>query len=144
MSQKNLELWRASIEETFFPPDTERFDPDVAISKMAELWDREVTLDATEADALDLKGIYRGTDEARRFWQAWLSAWETLRFDYELIDAGERVVMLLDMTMRGRSSGIDVPFGKFAWVATFRNGLITRAKLYMSQTRALEAVGLSG
>ena len=63
--------------------------------------------------------------------------------DYELIDAGERVVMLLDMTMRGHATGIEVPFGKFAWVSTFKDGLIVHTKLYMSQSEALEAAGLS-
>ena len=54
-----------------------------------------------------------------------------------------RVVMLVDMRMRGRSTGIEVPFGKFAWISTFRDGLAVHVKLYMSQSEALEAVGLS-
>jgi hypothetical protein len=63
-------------------------------------------------------------------------------FDYELVDAGECVVMLVDMRMRGRSTGIEVPFGKFAWVSRFRDGLLVHAKLYMSQSEALGASGL--
>ena len=109
---------------------------------MAEIWDPEIELDATDANALDLSGVYRGADAVRRFWQQWFSAWETIQFDYELTEAGERVVALLDMRMRGRSSGIEVPFGKFAWVARFRNGLIVHVQLYMSQREALEATGL--
>jgi hypothetical protein len=46
------------------------------------------------------------------------------------------------MRMRGRSTGIEVPFGKFAWVTTFRDGLIVHVKVYMSESEALEAVGL--
>jgi hypothetical protein len=80
--------------------------------------------------------------EARRFWEEWFSAWETVRFDYELIDAGQRVVMLVDVQMRGRSTGIEMPLEEFAWVCTFRDGLIVHAKLYMSQAKALEAAGL--
>jgi len=45
--------------------------------------------------------------------------------------------------MRGRSSGIEVPMGKYAQVATFRDGLMVHWKLYTSQSEALEAVGLS-
>ena len=45
--------------------------------------------------------------------------------------------------MRGRSTGIEMPFGKVAWVYTFRDGLIVHQKLYLSQSEALEAVGLS-
>jgi hypothetical protein len=69
---------------------------------------------------------------------------ETLQFEYELVDAGgNRVVMLLDLRMRGRSTGIEVALGKHAWVNTFRDGLVVHSKLYMSQSEALEAVGLS-
>jgi hypothetical protein len=59
------------------------------------------------------------------------------------VDAGERVVTLLDLRMRGRSSGIEVALGKHAWVTTLRDGLMVRAKLHMSQAEAFEAVGLS-
>ena len=83
-----------------------------------------------------------GADAARQFWQQWFSAWETIEYDYELFDAGERVVMLLDLHMRGRSTGIETSFGKFAWVSTFRDGLIVHTKIYMSQSEALEACGL--
>lgn len=78
---------------------------------MAEIWDPEAELDATDVPVLDLGGIYRGADAVRKFWQEWFSAWETIEFDYELIDAGERVIMLVDLRMRGRSTGIEMPFG---------------------------------
>lgn len=66
-----------------------------------------------------------------------------LEFEYELIGAGDRVVQLIDLRMRGRSTGIEVPFGKLAWITTFRDGLMAHTKLYMSQAEALEAAGLS-
>jgi hypothetical protein len=50
------------------------------------------------------------------------NAWETLEFEYELIDAGDRVIMLLEQRMRGRSTGIEVPMGKYAQIATFQDG----------------------
>jgi hypothetical protein len=43
--------------------------------------------------------------------------------------------------MRGRSTGIEVPLGKHAFVSTFRDGLMVHSKLYMSQSEALEASG---
>ena len=142
MSHKNVEIWRANIEAQVAAL-TRGTSPEATIPLMAEIWDPEVELDATAASVLDLSGVYRGVDAARQFWEAWFSAWETLQFDYELVDAGERVVMLLDMHMRGRSTGIDIPFGKFAWVTTFRDGLVVHVKLYMSQSEALHAAGLS-
>jgi hypothetical protein len=45
-----------------------------------------------------------------------------LNFEYELVDAGDRVVILVDLQMRGRATGIPVSFGKHAWVNTFRAG----------------------
>jgi hypothetical protein len=45
--------------------------------------------------------------------------------------------------MRGRSTGIEVPFGEYAHVYRFRDGLIVHWKLYRSQSEALEALGLS-
>ena len=102
MSQENVEIWRANIEHQVAAL-TRGTRPEATISKMAEIWPPEVELDATGVPALDLDGVYRGANAVRRFWEAWFSAWETLQFDYELVDAGERVVMLLDMQMRGRA-----------------------------------------
>jgi hypothetical protein len=141
MSQENVEIWRANIEAQLAELSAGT-SPEATISKLAEIWDPEIELDATEGPVLDLNGVYRGADAVRQFWQGWFSAWETVQFDYQLIDAGERVVMLLDLQMRGRSTGIEVPFGKFAWVSTFRDGLVVHVKLYMTQSDALEAAGM--
>jgi len=141
MSQENVETWRANIEGQRAEL-TAGTSPEATISKLAEIWNPEIELDASETEVPGLGGVYRGTDAVRRFWREWFSAWQTLRFEYELVDAGERVVMLLDLRMRGRSTGIEVPFGKIAWVSTFRDGLIVHVKLYMSQSEALEAAGL--
>jgi ketosteroid isomerase-like protein len=109
----------------------------------AELLDPEVEWDASLSPVLDNSGVYRGIDGVRQFWREWLAAWETVQFDYELIEVGDRVVALIDQRMRGRSTGIEVPMGKYAHVYTFRNGLIIHWKLYPSQAEALEAVGLT-
>ena len=142
MSRENVEIWRANVDAILAQLGAGA-DPEATISTFAEIWDPKVELDATDATALDLNRVYRGAGEGRQFWQEWFSAWETLSFEYELVDAGERVVMLVDMRMRGRSTGIEVPFGKFAWVGTFRDGLMVHVKLYMDQSRALEAAGLA-
>ena len=66
-----------------------------------------------------------------------------MQFEYQLVDAGDSVVALVDQWMRGRSTGIEMPLGKYAQIYTFRDGLVVHWKLYMSQSQALEAVGLS-
>ena len=64
-------------------------------------------------------------------------------FEYELIDAGDRVLALIDQQMRGRSTGIDASVGNYAHLYTFTGGLIVYWKAYRSQPDALEAAGLS-
>ena len=141
MSQENVERLRASTEA--FRAGTSESDREAMITKIAGLYDPDMDLDTSEGSVLDVSGVYRGTGAAKQFWREWLAAWETNQFEYELVDAGDRIVQLFDMRMRGRSTGIEMPFGKLAWVYTFRDGLIVHQKLYMSQSEVLEAVGLS-
>ena len=105
--------------------------------------DPNVEWDGTNTLIFDISRVYHGREGVRQYWREWLSAWETVQFEYELVDAGDRVVALIDQRMRGRSTGIEVPLGKYAHVYTFKDGLIVHWKLYESQSEALEAVGLS-
>jgi hypothetical protein len=139
MSQENVELFRAQIEGFLTSGDLGGEDR----GKLADLYHLEIEWDASESPVPDICGVYRGKDAVVRFWREWLAAWEAVEFEYELADAGDRVVLLVDQRMRGRSTGIDVPIGKYAQVVTFRDGLIVHWKLYMSQEEALQAVGLS-
>jgi ketosteroid isomerase-like protein len=141
MSQPGLERWRAFFEG--FLAGRSEFDPEATVTRMSELWDPEIVQDASEARALDLATVCSGKEAVRRWWQEWFSAWEALEFEYELVAAGDRVVALIDLRMRGRSTGIEVPLGKHAWVATWRDGLMVYGRLYMNQSEALEAVGLN-
>ena len=138
MSQENVELFRAQIEGFLTGGDLGGKD----MRKLADLYHPEIEWDASESPMPDIGGVYRGKDAVLRFWREWLAAWETVEFEYELADAGDRVVLLVDQRMRGRSAGIEVPIGKIAQVATFRDGLMIHWKLYMSQQEALAAVGL--
>ena len=134
MSQENVELLRGAFEE--FVAGKRDFGSGL----LAE----EVEWEASElAAVLDIDDVYRGEEGVRRFWRAWLSAWGAVEFEYELVDAGDDVVALIDQHMRGRSTGIHVPFGKYAQVYTFREGLIVRWKVFMSQAEALRTAGLA-
>jgi hypothetical protein len=141
MSQENVELARAYFDE-IAATSQEGLDPEATISKMAEFWDPEIEWDTSEAAALDISGVYQGKEGARQWCEEWFAAWEALQFEYEVVDAGDRVVVLIDLQMRGRSTGIEVALGKHAWLTTFRDGLMVHNKLYMSQSDALEAVRL--
>ena len=102
----------------------------------------DIVWEATDSKIFDISRVYHGLDGVAEFWREWLSAWETVEFEYELIEAGDRVVALIDQHMRARSTHIDVPIGKYAQVYTFRDGLVVHWKLYESQAEALEAAGL--
>jgi SnoaL-like protein len=140
MSRENVELWRGSIED--FLAGTREADREAMLAKLAKLWDPDIVWDVSGVEAPDIGGVYQGKEPVLGFWREWLAAWETTHFEYELVDAGDRVVLLLDQRMRGRSTGIEVPLGKYAQVATFRDGLMVHLKIYPSQSDALEAVGL--
>jgi ketosteroid isomerase-like protein len=132
MSQDNVELVRTAFEN-FLAGEKDWG---------AELLDPEVEWDSSELMLLDMGGVYHGREGVQQFWRSWLAAWGTVQFEYRLVDAGDRVVALINQRMRGRSTGIEVPFGKYAHVYTFRDGLIVHWKLYRSQSEALEAVGM--
>jgi hypothetical protein len=140
MTQENLEVWRASIEE--LRTGTHELDREAWLARMAELWHPQIEFDVSEAPWLGLSGIYLGRDAIRELWREWFGSWETLQFDYELVDSGERVVMLVEWRLRARSSGNELPVWKNAWVSTFKDGRMVHSKLYMSHREALEAVGL--
>jgi len=133
MSRENVERLRVGFD-SFLAGSTEWG---------ADLLDPEVVWDATNTMVFDLSRVYHGPEGVREFWRSWLQAWETVEFEYELVEAGDRVVALIDQHMRGRSTGIDVPLGKYAQLYTFRDGLIVHWKLYESQAEALQAAGVS-
>jgi ketosteroid isomerase-like protein len=142
MSQQNMEILRVSIED--FLDVSSESDREGVLSRGAETWDPDIELDCSDAPVLDINRVYRGTAAVKQFWREWIAAWETIRISsYRLVDAGDRVVQLFELRMRGRSTGIELPGGKLAWVYTFRDRLVVHQKFYMSQSEALEAVGLS-
>jgi ketosteroid isomerase-like protein len=59
----------------------------------------------------------------------------------ELIDLGERIVMLATAPMRAQASGVRLT-EEFAYVATQRDGQIISLQEYYDHSKALEAVGL--
>jgi hypothetical protein len=141
MSKENVELWRASIEDLLASASEAEWEGWIA--RAAELWDPDIEWDASPVPTMFGAPVLRGKESVKQWWRDWFEAWRSTSFAYELIDAGDRVVCLIEQVMVGRSTGIEVPFGKAAQVATFRDGLMVHWKLYLSQAEALEAAGLS-
>jgi len=86
------------------------------------------------------RGIYRGHDGLRRYWDDVKDAWD--RFSPEiddLIDCGAgRIVAVTTVRGRARASGIEVEArGVMLWVV--RDGVIASGKLFQNADDALAA-----
>jgi ketosteroid isomerase-like protein len=60
----------------------------------------------------------------------------------ELIDLGDRIVMLANVPMRAQASGVPL-IEAFAYVSTMKDGRVIRLQEYYDHAEALAAVGLS-
>ena len=141
MSQENVERFRAYHGE-ILRASQEGLDAEATVSRMAEYWHPEVVYDFSESPWFDVSGVYRGIEAVAQVWRAWLEAWQPLKFDYELVDAGDQLVVPLDARLRGRSTGIEVDQGEAAFVTRFSDGLMTHNKFFVSHSEALAAAGL--
>jgi ketosteroid isomerase-like protein len=86
---------------------------------------------------------YAGMEGFRKNWLDWLEPWATYRTSIdELIDAGDRVVLLL--RDHGRRADMDTEVELIgASIATIRDGKIARWEDYADRAEALEAAGLA-
>jgi ketosteroid isomerase-like protein len=91
-------------------------------------------------------GSWKGLAGLAEGWRSWLSAWDGLHAEaeeYREVDA-ERVLVLVKLSGRGRTSGLEV--GKIqtkgANLFHVRGGKVTRIVVYFDRSAALEAVGL--
>jgi ketosteroid isomerase-like protein len=94
-------------------------------------------------DAGLVEPAYRGLEGYRRYVAATAEVWanEVYVKPRELIDLGDRVVMLADVPMRAQVSGVPLTEA-FALVITLRRGRAIRLQEYFDHAEALEAVGL--
>jgi ketosteroid isomerase-like protein len=86
---------------------------------------------------------YHGPSGYRAYIEATYEVWGTgVRLDpTELIDMGDRLVLLADMPMRAQASG--VPLAQtYAGVSTIKDGRVIRQDDFLNRAEALEAVGL--
>ena len=73
----------------------------------------------------------------------WEETWDAYRFDVEeLVDAGDKVVLLYRQYGRGRGSGVDVEECA-GWVYTLSDGKIVRVEMLPDQATALRAAGVA-
>ena len=130
MSQENVEIVRRSLE-AFARRDVEA---------LRSLNDPGMELDWSESKGW-LAGIYRGFDEALRFYEGYFQAFEATVIEPDrFIETGESVVVPNVVQQRGRD-GIEVS-ARGTFVFTLRDHRIIRIRLYQETDDALKAVGL--
>ena len=82
---------------------------------------------------------YRGREGVARSMEEWVGAFVDYWLEFEeLIDVGDKVVLVWREGGKGRTSGVEVE-DTGATVFTVEDGLITRAEFYPSRAEALEA-----
>ena len=132
MSQDNVELVRK-----LFGVYNER-----SFAEHPDLVDPNVVWDMSRVDLPDALS-YTGRSEFRHFVEAWDEGFASEQMEArEMVDAGDRVVVVVRHRGQGRRSGIELE-ETFAMVWTLRDGRATRMEMYPTRKEALEAVGLS-
>lgn len=92
----------------------------------------------------DFDQTYRGREAAFAAYRAWMESWEHYRREpEEIVDLGDRVLVLVHESGRGKGSGIPTE-AQIGMLLTFRRGRVVRHQEFLGWDAALEAVGLSG
>jgi ketosteroid isomerase-like protein len=127
MSRENVELVRGCYQ----PRDLGRF---------FELLDDEVEFDFTAYPVPDA-AVIRGRAAAIEWSRRWFGTWDDYTLEaVEIVDAGDRVVVVQHERGRGRGSGVPLD-RRWAVVYTLRAGKVVRFQAYRTREDALEAVG---
>jgi hypothetical protein len=87
---------------------------------------------------------YRGAVGYRRYVSELSDVWGAdIRIEsLELIDMGDRLVLLYDAPVRAQGSGVPLT-GRLASVVTLKKGRVIHQQDYLDHDKALEAVGLA-
>jgi ketosteroid isomerase-like protein len=96
-------------------------------------------------DAFPDAGTYRGPEGVREFFQTWLDTFQGFRLHLEeCVTVDEHLVLAtLRVSGEGAGSGVEVESPAFFQLLEFRDGLVIRARMFQTESEALEAAGLS-
>lgn len=133
MSQENVEIVRR------FWDARNAGDHEAACAEL----DPDVVVDLSRSRS-PYRGVRHGHGGYRRLIREAGEGWGNIRFDAEeIIDLGEYVVVVSHLSVRGRSSGIEMR-GSGANAFRVSGGRIVEFVLYQTKDEALDAVGLGG
>jgi ketosteroid isomerase-like protein len=87
---------------------------------------------------------YHGRSGYRAYIRATYEVWSdgVKLYPTELIDMGDRLLLLADMPMQAQASGVSLS-EQYGSVMTVKDGQVVHVQDYLNQAEALEAVGLS-
>jgi ketosteroid isomerase-like protein len=132
MSEQNVEVGRALVEAV------NRRDLDAFLALVR----RDVEWDDSEGWP-GIRGVYRGPDGVRDWWERFLEVWENVEVEVEEArDAPDgRVLLQVTGTFRGEASGVqtEVRAWELLWIV---DGQVARRQLSWSRDEALAAAGL--
>ena len=93
--------------------------------------------------ALDDRGPIHGKDALRAHVQDWFDTFDDFRQEpIEVIDAEDKVILVIRITGRAKLSGVDTEL-TYAAVYTIRDGRVAVCREYFTRAEALQAAGLS-
>ena len=136
--RSNADIWRASVDR--FVDLESRADRNAWIDYATRICHPDIEWDLNEfAQPPNIPIVLYGIDSVRAFWEHWLDAWVPLGIHYDMVDAGDSVVMLVEEErLRARGTDGVLEMEPYAQCATFDGGLMVTWKAYASQSRALE------
>ncbi|MBA2522201.1 MAG: nuclear transport factor 2 family protein [Solirubrobacterales bacterium] len=86
--------------------------------------------------------VYRGPDAGAQYCAAVEERWKHLRWEVEEVREGQGLVLAVGHIRGvGRDSGVSIDT-QAAWLAHFRDGLITTFRTYANREEGIEASGL--
>jgi ketosteroid isomerase-like protein len=87
---------------------------------------------------------YHGLDGVRSALDSWFEVWEWMQVEIEeLVDAGDRILVMLLQRAKGRASEIEVEVKTFNVYTFGVDGRVTRLELFTDRDPAVEAAGLT-
>jgi ketosteroid isomerase-like protein len=131
MSQENVEVAKGGVDAL------NRRDLDAFV----ELCTTDVEWFPSMAGTIEGDG-FKGREGMERYIEQYDEAWETFRVEVdEYRSVGNCVLALGRLEATGRGSGVPVntPMGA---VSEFRDGKMSRTRIYLNQAEALRAAGL--
>ena len=89
-------------------------------------------------------GTYRGPEEVLSFYRTWLDTFKGFRLHMERCEELDehRVLGRFRVSGEGAESGVAVESPPFFQLMEFRDSLLIRARMFQTESEALEAAGL--